>query len=699
MRIVLIVFLFLSCSRLIAQNGDCNTAISVCNTVYAEDNAPTGTGNVVEMAPGSCQTGGEFNSSWYVFTVQEDGTLSFVLDPNDNWDDYDWSLFDISDNGCAGINSGQSPEVSCNSYGSFFGIPGATGMSTAMGGSGTSNGPGETFGPPFNADHPVTAGQTYALVVMNWSGSTNGYNLDFSSANTSIFDNVPPTLVSVENSWCTGEVILTFSEEVNLAGLNASNFGFLEPGYNVTNIQAQSSTTHSNQIILTVNNGQLTESVQLTLVTNNNAQLNDMCGNALAMPLVLDLNGEFNYTVETTPACNGSGGTLNVSIAQNADYVITVNGGAVTNFPMQNLADGPVIVSVTDGGGCSKNTNTTIPNTIVSVSLPQDVVLCSMNTTLTAQYQGEQIQWQPQAGIVYGGASQASTLVTASEPIQYNIAAVAQTGTCTATDNILVTFNIPPSVEILTEEVSCYGACDGSINVINANNNSITIFIGTNSSTGTNPSLENVCAGNHELTIVHGPQCFSVYPVSIFEPPQVVADFDASSWTVTTEEPVVLLTSTSVNAASLQWRLDGSNEVLSTADSWEIVMPRVPGTYEIELLATDLYGCIDLFEGSIVVESQFYLFVPNTFTPNNDGINDVFRVAFSDEPVYYRLQVFNRHGNVVFDTTDHEKAWTGNVDNVGEYYCPNGSYSWRILAKAKEQVEMLTFEGHLNIYR
>lgn len=118
--------------------------------------------------------------------MQEDGLLSFILTPNQVADDYDWAVFDISAGGCAGISAGgTSPEVACNSFGEF-GNNGATGISTAMGGTGASNGPGNANGPAFNADLPVTAGDTYALVVMNWTQSPYGYTLDFGFSTASL---------------------------------------------------------------------------------------------------------------------------------------------------------------------------------------------------------------------------------------------------------------------------------------------------------------------------------------------------------------------------------------------------------------------------------------------------------------------------------------------------------------------------------
>jgi hypothetical protein len=97
--------------------------------------------------------------------VQQDGNLSFILDPLNDADDYDWGLFNITTGGCSGLGT-TSPEVECNSYG-VFGSNGPTGISTANGGSGVSNGPGDLNGPAFNADLPVVVGNTYALLILD----------------------------------------------------------------------------------------------------------------------------------------------------------------------------------------------------------------------------------------------------------------------------------------------------------------------------------------------------------------------------------------------------------------------------------------------------------------------------------------------------------------------------------------------------
>ncbi|MBK7286451.1 MAG: hypothetical protein IPI95_04720 [Flavobacteriales bacterium] len=97
------------------STSDCDGSIQLCGGVYTELSAPQGSGNVFEFT-GICNQNAESASLWYTFTVQEAGDLSFVLDPANDADDYDWGLFNITDGGCAGINAqnGSSPEVECN---------------------------------------------------------------------------------------------------------------------------------------------------------------------------------------------------------------------------------------------------------------------------------------------------------------------------------------------------------------------------------------------------------------------------------------------------------------------------------------------------------------------------------------------------------------------------------------------------------
>ena len=700
MKNALVICLILICgsTRLLAQS-DCATAISVCNFNYDEQNSPAGTGNVFEVAPGSCQTGGEFNSAWYVFSPQTNGVLNFELIPNNLNDDYDWSLFDITENGCAGITNGSSPEVSCNSYGETGGIQGTTGISSANGGSGNSNGPGNLNGPAFNGDLNVTAGNIYALVVMNYSSTLNGYNLDFGTSPVSIFDNENPTVLSYDFNWCTGLLQIELSEDVDMTGITAASFATGVPGLQVTGFDDGGSDLTSS-FSITLGPLPLLQNTTIQFQTLNNQTLHDICGNALATPLPLDLTGGFFFGIETTPACNGLGASLDVFTTGNAaypPYSVQVNGSAAGNFPLQNIAGGDYDVTLTDALGCSVDTSFTIISEIATISSLQDTTLCSLSGTFSPTINAETILWSSDPAVLFSNADGSSTSIGGSVPGLYWIEVTATTGNCTSTEAFQLELNYPPAVDISVTDATCYGVCDGGIEIANLNAAPITVITTGQQGTGETVSFSNMCAGDFVLQVTHSPSCVVDYPVRIEEPAAVSASFDASHWILPIENTSVILTSTSIGADSLFWTIEDYPEYTSMDSIWEVTLPQEVDTMRIQLRAVNEVGCASFFEGRIIIRDDFRWFIPNAFTPDGDGINEVFLPQFSYEPEFYALRIFNRWGQLVFQSDDAQKAWTGNFMN-GEYYCEDGIYQWTLVVKGTE-VDPYELVGHLVLTR
>ena len=96
--------------------------------------------------------------------------------------------------------------------------------------------------------------------------------------------------------------------------------------------------------------------------------------------------------------------------------------------------------------------------------------------------------------------------------------------------------------------------------------------------------------------------------------------------------------------------------------------------YYAQLTVTNALGCTD--SAYTLVEGPVIVYIPNAFTPNNDGINDGFQVVISDV-VYYEINIFNRWGEQVFYSQDPDEVWMGNV-NGGDHYVPAGLYNYRL---------------------
>ncbi|MBK1894456.1 T9SS type B sorting domain-containing protein [Chryseobacterium paridis] len=184
-KFLLLFILFLS--QLYFSQSDCITAIPVCgnsNISYQ----PTGSGTVVDIpAPPDnvpdylCLKGGEKYSVWYSFTIATSGTLTFEItpntdpnlppnDPNNNAADYDWAVWGPSPT-CGNLGA----PVTCN-FAPRSGLwPYPTGLSASP-----PNAPNGGYNPPMN----VTAGETYVLLVSNYSTNVFGFSLTWGGTAT-----------------------------------------------------------------------------------------------------------------------------------------------------------------------------------------------------------------------------------------------------------------------------------------------------------------------------------------------------------------------------------------------------------------------------------------------------------------------------------------------------------------------------------
>jgi hypothetical protein len=379
-----ILLWFLSQSNLFSQAPtvqDCPGAIPVCQPVYSTTNSYTGHGNIFPeiSANGLCPLcmDGEKNDVFYVITVQTNGILKFSLTPNNLNNDYDWEMFNMTNVDCSHIlTNALSLSVSCNSYG-VLGANGGTGINTALSNNHNCNGPGTLNGPPWNKDLNVLAGQTYVLNISNWSPTNqSGYTLDFSGSTAVIFDNVPPTIDSIQQTIpCSGstDLFVRFSENVKCADVYQHPEKFTITGtsggpYTVTGVTSSTCATgadHTATYTLTVSPKLYGGNYMLNIV----GDIHDLCSNAAlyqGTPFILTEIGapSANAGNDTTIANgsiitlhgNGSGGTGSYTFHWEPAAMLT--NPDVQNPLTLNIANSTQFtLTVTDSAGCHANDN------------------------------------------------------------------------------------------------------------------------------------------------------------------------------------------------------------------------------------------------------------------------------------------------------------------------------------------------------
>jgi gliding motility-associated-like protein len=123
------------------------------------------------------------------------------------------------------------------------------------------------------------------------------------------------------------------------------------------------------------------------------------------------------------------------------------------------------------------------------------------------------------------------------------------------------------------------------------------------------------------------------------------------------------------------------------------------GIYIVELITENIYGCLDTAYDSVNVRGDYILFVPNTFTPNNDGLNDLFfpqGIGFRDLASLEFL-IFDRWGDLIFKSENINDKWDGRA-NGGRFKAQQDVYVWLILAADYKGVKH-KYVGHVTLIR
>jgi gliding motility-associated-like protein len=121
------------------------------------------------------------------------------------------------------------------------------------------------------------------------------------------------------------------------------------------------------------------------------------------------------------------------------------------------------------------------------------------------------------------------------------------------------------------------------------------------------------------------------------------------------------------------------------------------GYYTITLTATDSLGCVDSVKNRVSVEVPYFFYIPNSFTPDGDGVNEYFAPQGQGvDPENYLMQIFDRSGMLIYTTHNPYDYWDGR--NKYGQKCPEGVYVYRILLR-NLNVEDKEYTGTVTLIR
>ncbi|MDG1734313.1 MAG: choice-of-anchor L domain-containing protein [Crocinitomicaceae bacterium] len=120
-----------------------------------------------------------------------------------------------------------------------------------------------------------------------------------------------------------------------------------------------------------------------------------------------------------------------------------------------------------------------------------------------------------------------------------------------------------------------------------------------------------------------------------------------------------------------------------------------PGTYPITLVAEDSKGCIDSITLYVEILNEYFVYLPNTFIPDGDRVNEVFSASLIGVQSI-EIEIFNRWGQLIFSSTDLDFEWDGTYKGRR---VQNGTYLWKLRVLPLDKVDKELFTGHVNILK
>ena len=175
-----------------------------------------------------------------------------------------------------------------------------------------------------------------------------------------------------------------------------------------------------------------------------------------------------------------------------------------------------------------------------------------------------------------------------------------------------------------------------------------------------------------------------------------VLESDKPELTVTLTEKntksYVVLSNTNANVEHLVWRVDGK---VCQGQSCATYMTQ-KGAHSYTVESYDVNGCFASTNGVVNIDEDYNLYVENTFTPNGDGVNDVFLPeALKLRAVNFKMTIYDRNGKLLFETTDASRPWNGT--HSGQTL-EEGAYVW-VVTLINEEGQPEQYRGVVNLKR
>ena len=153
--------------------------------------------------------------------------------------------------------------------------------------------------------------------------------------------------------------------------------------------------------------------------------------------------------------------------------------------------------------------------------------------------------------------------------------------------------------------------------------------------------------------------------------PSPKAEFTFSPQPANIDDPNILFINESEEIENISWDLGDGTIIVDEFSFWHTYADT--GKYEITYLVDNKFNCTDTLTATVIINPVYQIFMPNSFTPNGDGDNDIFQ-PYVNGTNKYTITIFDRWGGIVFQKEN--EGWDGTLDGKK---VQNGVYTYSIL--------------------
>lgn len=411
----------------------------------------------------------------------------------------------------------------------------------------------------------------------------------------------------------------------------------------------------------------------------------------------ISISQEPVFALNDTLICFGGQASLvpqsnfsNVSyawLAQNT--TIPTVSPALFVSPQQTIS---YVVTAVDNFLCTHTENFTInvaPLPVMTL-LANQMTLCAYDTLTLTATGALSYDW---SGPVAFAASAATQNVFNPQSGNYQVIGTTLDG-CQDSTSLAITVHPAPQLQITPDQGICPGFA-ATIGVSGALNYTWTDV----QLSGANIVVTPLVTTTYTVTGSNQYNCIDTAQTTVTVYAQPSAAFTASPPILTSDNPTVNFTSNAQNAATSIWDFGDGSTAENGQNEFTYTYPFVEDqTYTVTLFVESAEGCTDQSQVQIQIKGGIIYYVPNTFTPDGDALNNLFTPVFTSgfDPQSFHMTIYNRWGEPVFESYDANSGWDGKIDI---YAAPEGTYTYLIDFKTLNTDQIMRVSGHVLLMR